>query len=141
VKTLIQLTVVGIMALVVAYLHPFHLVMPWQSGSATEVNDTMLAIMGPTPFTLIDADVDRATPFSYRAATGVYEGDDDPAMACSTLRLALDDWGMVTDIERRDDGCDIEASGPGPMVTSIELTENPDVRRALTIDVRVEHRS
>ena len=88
--------------LVIAYLHPFHLVMPWQTGEASEVNDAMLEIMGDTGFAALETDWGRTTPLNHVAATGVFEGEDDPALACSRLRLALDEWGVVTEIERRE---------------------------------------
>lgn len=140
-KAFIQLLVLIAIAAVIAYLHPFHLVMPWQGGSSGPVNAAVSDIMRNTDFTYVDADWGRVTPFNYVKATGGFEGTADPTLACTELRLSLDSWGTVTGIERRDDGCHIEATGPGPMVATIAVEENPDQRNDLRIHIEVQNRS
>ena len=139
-QRIIMMLLVAALALAIATLHPFNLVMPWQGGEPGPVNAALSVIMDDTDFTPVEADWGRPTPFQYVRATATFEGDSDPALACSDLRLRVDNWGTVTDIERRNDGCDIAASGPGPMVAAITVTEDPEQRDRLRVDVRVEHR-
>jgi len=140
-KSIFQILGLLVVGAVIAYVHPFHLVMPWQSGDSGPVTAAVSDIMRDTEFTYVDADWGRVTPLNYVRATGGFEGTADPSLACSELRLRLDSWGTVTDIERRNDGCDIEATGPGPMVATITVQENPAERNDLRIDIEVQHRS
>lgn len=140
-KSFFQILGLFVVGAVIAYIHPFHLVMPWQSGDSGPVTAAVSDIMGDTGFAYVDADWGRVTPFNYVRATGGFEGTADPSLACSELRLNLDSWGTVTGIERRNDGCDIEALGPGPMVATITVQENPAEREDLRIDIEVQHRS
>jgi hypothetical protein len=140
-KPIFQFLALVAVGLVIAYLHPFQLVMPWQGGEPGPVNAALSDIMDGTSLTYVEADWGRATPFNYVSATGGFEGRADPVATCTDLRLRLDRWGAVTEIERRDDGCDIEATGPGPMVATITVVPNPELRNDLRVDIEVQHRS
>ncbi len=140
-KAIMQLLGLIAVAAVVAYVHPFHLVMPWQGGEPGPVNAALSDIVDETDFTPIEADWGRVTPFNYVRATASFAAEADPALACAELRLSVDSWGTVTDIERRNDGCDIEATGPGPMVATVTVLESAERRNELRIDIEVQHRS
>ena len=135
----IQIILLMLVAIVIAVLHPFQLAMPWQTGSAAEVDFAALDIMRGYDFEITESNIGRLTPFNYVAAEDVYEARGNPAETCTALRQTLEDWGVVVGVERREDGCDIEAKGPGPMTAIVSVTENAEQRRDLRIDIRVQH--
>ncbi len=140
VKTVIQMMVGILLVIVIAIAHPFQLAMPWQSGNGAEVEFELLDIMSRHRFELVETDVGRLTLFHYRAAESVYRTSANPAETCSALRQSLDDWGRNVELVRRVDGCDIEATGAGPMTATVRVTENPEHPRDLRVEVRVQHR-
>jgi hypothetical protein len=140
-KRLVQVGIVILLAIVIAYLHPFQLAMPWQSGRPGPLEITMHRIMAGDQYDLVESDWGRTTPLNYVAVTGQFRAVGATASTCTDLRLALDDWGRVSEITRHNDGCEIEARGPGPMTATIDVTEDPESRRSLRIEIRVQHSS
>lgn len=137
-KALIQIAVLVVAGLIIAFVHPFGLAMPWQGGSAVPVTDAVLDIVSAQDFEIKTLDWGRPHPFTFVSADGEFTGRGHPATTCSDLRTALADWGRVTDIQRRSDGCDIEAQR-GSMQADLKLRVDGSAARAIVIDLRVAH--
>lgn len=138
---LVQIGIALLLGIVIAIFHPFQLVMPWQSGSAAPLDTTVLRIMGGDQYELVESNWGRTTPFNYVALTARYGASGPATNVCTDLRRSLDDWGGVTEMTRHDDGCEIEARGPGPMTATVDLAVDPESRRDLHIEIRVQHSS
>lgn len=140
-RSLVRIGIVLLLGVVIALLHPFELVMPWQSGRPGPLEITMQGIMGGDEYELVESDWGRITPFNYVAVTGKFRANGQTASTCTDLRLSLDDWGRVSEITRHNDGCEIEARGPGPMTVTIAVAEDPESRSGLDIEIRIQHTS
>ena len=140
-KRSIQIGIVLLLGIVIATLHPYQLVMPWQSGSPAPLDTTVVRIMAGDQYEMVESGWGRTTPFNYVALTARYRASGSAATTCTDLRRSLDDWGRGTEITRHDDGCEIEARGPGPMTVTVDLAVDPESRRNLDIEIRVQHTS
>ena len=140
-KRLVQIGIVILLGISIAFLHPLDLVMPWQSGRPGPLDITMHRIMASDQYELVESDWGRTTPFNYVAVTGQFRADGSASSICTDLRRSLDVWGRVSEITRHNDGCTIEARGPGPMMANIEITEDPELPGALRVEIRVQHTS
>jgi len=138
-KKLVQIGVLLLVGLSITFLHPFGLVMPWQSGSPAPLDTTMQRIMAGDQYELTELNWGRITPFNTVAMTARYRTNGGAPTTCADLRRSLDDWGRVTDATVDSDSCEIGARGPGPITATIEVAMDPDSRRELQIDIRVQH--
>lgn len=138
-KALISLLLLGALAWFVAIFHPFQLAMPWQTGDPRPVNASLDAITADLDYELLEAGFGRRTPFNFVASAGRFSASGNPATECTDLHDALSRWGTVRDIERYPDGCLIKATGPGPMTAEATVTEDPDLRGSLLVDLKVQH--
>ena len=140
-KRLIQTAILLLVGLAITFVHPFELVMPWQSGDPAPLDTTMQRIMDGDQYELVERNWGRITPFNYVAMTGRYRSNGSAAATCSDLRGSLDDWGRLDDVTVHNEGCEIEARGPGPITATIEVAMDPESRRGIHIDIRVQHTS
>ncbi len=138
-KRTVQIGALLLVGLAITFLHPFQLVMPWQSGSPAPLDTTMQRIMTGDQYELVDLNWGRVTPFNTVAMTAQYRTDGLATTTCSDLRRSLDGWGRVSDFTPQTDSCEIEARGPGPMTATIEVTMDPESQRGLQIDIRLQH--
>jgi hypothetical protein len=136
---LVQIGVLALLGLAITFLHPFELVMPWQSGSPAPLDTTMQRIMAGDQYELVELNWGRLTPFNFVAMTARYRTNGGAATTCADLRRSLDDWGRVTDVTLHSDSCEIRARGPGPLTATIEVAMDADAWRELQIDIRVQH--
>ncbi len=137
----IQIGIALLVGIVIALLHPFQLAMPWQSGSPAPLDTAILRIMAGDQYELVESNWGRITPFNYVAVTARYQATGSASTTCTDLRRSLDEWGRVSEITRQPDGCEIRARGPGPMTATIDLAMDPESRRTLHIEIRVQHAS
>lgn len=137
-KALIQTASIVLVGVVIAFAHPFGLAMPWQGGSAVPVTDAVLDIVSSHDFEIKSLDWGRPHPFTFVRADGEFVTNGHPATACSEVRSSLASWGRVTAIDRRNDGCDIEARR-GSLRADAQLRTDADVTGQLLIELVVRH--